>query len=123
MAHTDSGFILIYTSTDANSVHLAKALLESENIPSTMEGEILNQVMMGYQGTTWVKLFVPKSKAEAAREILSRAGFAPEEDKAEVPEDETAKYFYARKGKNITLIILGILAVLATLAIYTYLVQ
>ena len=117
---TDSGFIQIYTSTDANSVHLAKALLDSEGITSTIEGEVLNQVMIGYQGLTWVKLMVPIGEAERARDLLREASFKP--DEAEDFEDYEAQTV-AQKKRKMTVILLLILVILGLLALYTYLVQ
>ena len=120
MDKPQTGFIQVYTSTDANSVHLAQTLLQNEGIVSTIEGEVLGQVMIGYQGLTWVKLLVPISEAERAREILREASFAPDEAEAfDAYEAEAER----NRGKKITRILLLILLVLALLAAYTYFVQ
>lgn len=125
MHSVETGFVLIYTSPNPNSINIAKSLLESEGIPCTIEGEITNQVMSGYVGTTWIKLFIPVSEAERSGILLKEAGFTPESAEA---EDEGrdgvgGSTGTAKLGRQITLILIAILLVLGLLGLYTYFVQ
>ncbi len=125
MHSVETGFVLIYTSLNPNSINIAKSLLESEGIPCTIEGEITNQVMSGYVGTTWIKLFVPVSEAERSGILLEEAGFTPEPAEAEDEgRDEVGcSTGTAKLGRQITLILIAILLVLGLLGLYTYFVQ
>lgn len=125
MHPVETGFVLIYTSPNPNSINIAKSLLESEGIPCTVEGAITNQVMSGYIGTTWIKLFVPVSEAYRSGAILEGAGFTPEPAEADGKERDGAGNATgtARLGRQITLILIAILLILGLLGLYTYFVQ
>ena len=123
MEPRESNFVEIYTSPDGQSAHLAQLYLENEGIMTTLEGEINNQVLTGYQGQTWVTLYAPAPDAERARQLLYSSGFLRAPATGEAPLSEEVKDETDDKGKKITLIIFLILIVLGLLALYTYLVQ
>lgn len=126
MERRQSGFTEVYTSMDANSIHLAQALLESEGITSTIKGEVINQIMTGYMGTTWITLSVPYLEKEKAIQILRDAKYQVEEEPQSLSredQEEALKRWEREKRKRIYLIILAIIAVLVILAFYTQMVQ
>ena len=114
-----SSFTLIYITLDSGSAHIAQTLLESQGIPCTIEGEIINQVMIGYQGTTWIRLYVPQDRAAEASQLLRDSGFKSEDPDEKAPE-LSEKELIRSKNRKIIRVILLILLVLLLLALYTY---
>ena len=64
----------IMSFTSLQSANLVKNLLEIEEIPVVMNGEVLNQVLSHVESTNRIELLVPMEQYEHAVKLLKSLG-------------------------------------------------
>lgn len=82
-----SNWITVITFIYPHEAHIAKSVLESEDIPVFIKDELTAQVNNFYSTAIGgVKVQVPETEKEKAIELLREAGFIKEEAKSSEPE-------------------------------------